>query len=150
MKTYLYSNIIKMSNDLIEYAYTNIKDIRNPNKLIKFPIFLNNKDCINLYRANYHTNSNNWTYKIIATKLCPFILEFQNGDKIKVTGYNQLKEIFKNEIYYKTINFTVYKGSTKCSECPFYECGKDCNIAFEKLLGIDCSKYNLTTLVINK
>ena len=49
MKTYLYNDIIRMSNDLVQYAYTNIKDIRNPSKLIKFPIFLNNKDCINLY-----------------------------------------------------------------------------------------------------
>lgn len=150
MKTYLYSSIIKMSNDLIEYAYTNIKDIRKTTKLLQFPIFLMNEDLARAYKNNKSSNSNNWTYKIIAYKLCPFILEFQNGDKIKVTGYNQLKEIFKNEIDYKTVSFTVYKGSTKCTECPFYECGKDCNIAFEKLLGIDCNKYNLTTLIINK
>lgn len=146
MKTYLYIDIIRMSNDLIKYANINIKDITKTMKLLRFPIFCMNEDLARVYRKNKSSNSNNWTYKIIAYKLCPFILEFQNGDKIKVTGYNQLKEIFEN----KTVNFTIYKGETKCINCSFYECGKDCNIAFEKLLGINCNKYDLTTLIINK
>lgn len=150
MKTYLYTDIIRMSNDLLQYAYNNIKDIRKTTKLLQFPIFLMNEDLTRAYRNDKLSNSNNWTYKIISHKLCPFILEFQNGDKIKVTGYKQLKEIFKNVIDYKIINFTIYKGYTKCTECPFYECDIDCNSAFKKLLGINCGEYNLNTIIINK
>lgn len=148
MKTYLYNDIIRMSNDLIQYAHKNIKDIRNPSKLTKFPIFLNDKDCINLYRANYYNNSNNWTYKIIATKICPFILEFATGDKIKISDYGQLKEIFKNNIDYKEIKFNIFKGSTDCYKCPIS--GTNCKRGVEKLLGINCQEYDLTTIRIDE
>ena len=150
MKTYLYSDIIRMSNDLIEYSYKNIKDIRKTTKLLQFPIFCMNENLCREYKNNKSSNSNNWTYKIIAYKCCPFILEFNNGDKIKVTGYNQLKEIFKNQIDYKTVNFTIYKGKTKCEECPFNMCDNGCSIIVEKLFGIDCNEFNLSTIIINK
>lgn len=150
MKTYLYTYIIRMSNDLVEYAYKNIKDIRKVTKLYQFPIFFMNEDLVKAYKHDKTSNSNNWTYKIISYKLCPFILEFQNKDKICVTGYNQLKEIFKNHINYKTVKFTIYSGSTNCEQCPFYNCKINCSEAVAKLFGIDCKKHNLITSIINK
>ena len=149
MKTYLYNDIIRMSNDLIQYAYINIKDIRKTTKLLQFPIFLYNEDLARAYKNNKTSNSNNWTYKIIAYKLCPFILEFQNGDKIKVTGYNQLKEIFKNNIDYKEVKFNIFKGITDCNKCPFIS-GTGCKVGIEKLFGINCKEYDLTTIRIDE
>lgn len=149
MKTYQYNDIIKMSNDLVDYSYRNIKGTTKTTKLLAFPIFLMNEDLCRSYRNDKSNGSNNWTYKIIAKKICPFLLEFKNGDIIKIEGYKQLFEIFKKQIDYKTISFTVYKGETNCDDCPFYNHLKDACCLPPKF-ELDCDKHDLSTLIINR